>query len=195
MMVRRLFFLPKTSSLENLSMQSLSLLPYLTASLSLLSLSLTIHTCAVSSSSFCFLPPRLSFPVLPVHFPICMYPPSLLPPHRFLSSHSGHLLLVFMWKILGLGLGYWESADFHLGDHTNFLIMFGHLQFPSHRLMELHCRAGICLHATGRDSIPVSGTYIASHLHKMRCSHSFLTALLMCNGWLCTATHCNSNLT
>lgn len=58
------------------------------------------------------------------------------------------------------------EADLHLCDHTNFVIMFE--QSPSLScLMGLHCLAGICSHATGREPFLLNQTYITSHLHEM----------------------------
>lgn len=143
-------------------MQSLSLSPYLTPSLSLC-LSHHAYLCSVLTillpSPSSVFPNSLCSPPHP-----CLYVPSLS--HRTSLtplSHSSHLLLVFIERS---GRKRMTEADLYLCDHPNFVIMFG--QSPSLScLMELHCLPGICSHATGREPFLLNRTYITSHLHEM----------------------------
>lgn len=59
------------------------------------------------------------------------------------------------------------EADIHLCDRSNFGIMYGQLPLHTCRLMELHCLAGICSHATGSDLMLLHQTCKTLHLHEM----------------------------
>ena len=133
MTVRRLLLLPKTSSLENLSMQSLSFtLPHPP--------SLSPTPCILvqrppqHSTSFA---PRLSFPILSVHSPpslsVCTLP--LSPP--FLS-HEPPAARVHVKNDLG-GKERWEQAGIYV---TTPVLGSCFGQSPTlSSLMELQCLA------------------------------------------------------